>query len=184
LRPRAPIAPERYLLGASVDSAKLAAERGWSFVFAAQFNGDPELVARCFETYRGATGQTPLLGVAVFVAETQAAAEQKVAAIRVFKMQMPNGQSVNLGSADQAVEFARQAGVTDYELIETKPSVLAGTAAFVRRELDDLHRRYGVEEFIIDTPVASETERFASIELLGREFQNAGHGAVTESTSP
>ena len=49
------------------------------------------------------------------------------------------------------------------------PSILHGTPAQVRNELDDLHRRYGVSEFIIETPALTAAERFQSIELLAKE---------------
>ncbi len=59
---------------------------------------------------------------------------------------------MNVGSEEQAAEFARQAGVAEYRIEEKMPSVLHGTAAQIHQELDGLHRRYGVKEFILDTP--------------------------------
>ena len=49
------------------------------------------------------------------------------------------------------------------------PNVLHGTAEQIRKELDELHRRYGVKEFVLDTPALSIAERLASIELLAKE---------------
>jgi luciferase family oxidoreductase group 1 len=167
--PLPPIAPDRFLLGASVESAILAGELGWRFVFAGQFNGDPELIARAFAAYADLTDLSPLLAVGAFVAPTQTLAEEKVSSLRVFKVRLPGRPSVNLGSPEQAAEYARQAGADDYEVSETQPKILAGTPDHVRRELDRLHERFGVGEFIIDTPVAGEADRFRSIELLARE---------------
>jgi luciferase family oxidoreductase group 1 len=167
--PIPPEPPERFLLGASVESAALAAEHGWTFVFAGQFNGDEDLIERSFAAYTRAGGRSPILAVAAFVAATQSLAEEKVAGLRVFKVSLGDGQRVNLGSPEQAAEFARQAGVADYGIEETKPSVLAGTPDVVLRALDRLHERWGVGEIVIDTPVPTEAERLASIELLGRE---------------
>jgi len=168
--PLPPVAPERFLLGASVESAILAGELGWRFVFAGQFNGDPDLIERAFAAYADLTELRPLLAVAAFVAPTQALAEQKVANLRVFKVRLRGRPSVNLGSPEQAAEYARQAGAEDYEVTETQPKILAGTPGHVRRELDRLHERFGVGEFIIDTPVAGEADRFRSIELLAGEM--------------
>ena len=39
--PTPPAPPERFLLGASPDSARTAAALGWRFVYAGQLNGDP-----------------------------------------------------------------------------------------------------------------------------------------------
>lgn len=164
------IAPERFLLGASVESAQLAAGKGWQLVFAGHLNGDPENLRRTFEAYEHASGgKRPILTLAAFVAEDEAQARARVAGLRIFKVFLSNGQSVNVGSEEQANEFARQSGIDDYRVEERVPSILHGTAVQVRKELDDLHRLYGVTEFIIETPALTAAERVASIELLAKE---------------
>ncbi|AVA26048.1 MsnO8 family LLM class oxidoreductase [Rhizobium sp. NXC24] len=164
------VAPERYLLGASVDSAKLAAEKGWELVFAGHLNGDPENLRKTFEAYEAASGgKSPILALAAFAAESEEQARARVGDLRIVKIFLPNGQTINVGSEEQAAEFARQAGVTDYRTEEKVPSVLHGTAAQIRNELDELHRRYGVKEFILDTPALTAAERLSSIELLAEE---------------
>ncbi|WP_077965892.1 MsnO8 family LLM class oxidoreductase [Ensifer adhaerens] len=168
--PLPPVAPDRFLLGASVDSALLAAEKGWKLVFAGHLNGDPDNLQRTFDAYDRATnGERPLLALAAFAAESEQWARERVADLKIFKVLLANGQSVNVGSEEQAAEFAHQAGIADYRVEEKTPSVLTGTARQVRQELDDLHRRYGIKEFVIDTPAVSASERLASIELLARE---------------
>lgn len=163
-------APERYLLGASVDSAKLAAEKGWELVFAGHLNGDPDNLRKTFEAYEQASGgKSPILALAAFAAETEEQARERVGDLRIVKLFLPNGQTVNVGSEEQAAEFARQAGVSDYRTEEKVPSVLHGTAQQIRKELDELHRRYGVKEFILDTPALTAAERLSSIELLAKE---------------
>jgi len=37
----------------------------------------------------------------------------------------------------------------------------------VRSQLDALSERYGIEEFVIDSPLQSYPERLKSVELLG-----------------
>lgn len=162
------VKPERFLLGGSVDSARLAAEAGWQFVFAGQINGNPELIERSFDEYarRGGKGR-PLLAVLALVSDTKERAEAAVAGIQTLKLTLPDGHSVNLMNRDQAVEYARQAGAATYEIVDTKPGVLAGGVDDVHRELEALHRRFGVEEFVIETPMVAAAERQRSIELLG-----------------
>ena len=63
-------------------------------------------------------------------------------------------------------QYARQVGVADFRIEETRPSVLSGDAQHVRGELDALHRRFGVGEFILDAPVADLDARLTSLELL------------------
>ncbi|MBB4273495.1 MsnO8 family LLM class oxidoreductase [Rhizobium mongolense] len=168
--PFPPAAPERFLLGASVESAQLAAEKGWELVFAGHLNGDPENLRKTFDAYERATGgKRPILALAAFAAESEEEARERVGNLRIIKVFLPNGQSVNVGNEEQAAEFARQSGVTDYRIEEKVPGVLHGTASQIRKELDELHRHHGVKEFILDTPALTAAERLNSIELLAKE---------------
>ncbi|MES2610215.1 MAG: LLM class flavin-dependent oxidoreductase [Pseudomonadota bacterium] len=171
--PEPPSLPERFLLGGSPDSAALAARHGWQFVYAGHFNGDPVNIERSLQVYREAAGRAPLLALYALVADTQEEAERLVGALRVFKLHLSTGQSVNLPTEKAAAEFARQAGVSDYRLEETRPHVIAGSQAFVRHALDALAERYGIEEFVVDTPVTGFAERLASVELLAGALQTA-----------
>ena len=167
--PRPTVKAERFLLGASAESAQLAAAEGWAFVHAGHLNGDPALLERVFAAYRAVSGgKAPLLAVAVITADTEARAERLAAGLRMFKVHVDTGQSVTVGSVAQAEEFVRQAGARDYRIEEKTPSVIHGTAERVRAELERLHRQHGVREFIIDTPIADGAERLTSIELLAQ----------------
>jgi luciferase family oxidoreductase group 1 len=168
--PFPPAAPERFLLGASVDSAELAAAKRWQLVFAGQLNGDPENLSKTFDAYaRASGGKTPILALAAYAAEDAAVSRKAVGDLRIVKVFLTDGRSVNVGTEEQAAEYARQAGVGIERLESKAPSVLHGTAAEVRGQLDDLHSRYGITEFIIETPAVAAAERFASIERLARE---------------
>jgi luciferase family oxidoreductase group 1 len=158
--------PTRFLLGGSPESAALAAQRGWQFVYAGHFNGDPKLIERSLDTYRAAAGRAPLLALFAVAAPTQAEAERLVGEVRGVRLRLATGQSYNLPTVQAAAEFARQAGVDNFHTEERQPHVIAGTPEHVRRELDALSQRYGIEEFVIDSPVASFAERWASVELL------------------
>ena len=171
--PAPPSLPERHLLGGSPDSAALAARHGWHFTYAGHFNGDPVNIERTVRVYREAAGRAPSLALYALVAPTQAQADSLVGALRVFKLHLSTGQSVNLPSAQAAAEFARQAGVADYRLEETRPHVIAGSPDTVRGQLDALSERYGIEEFVVDTPVTGFADRLASVELLAGAYATA-----------
>lgn len=160
--------PGRILLGGSPASAVLAAKQGWDFAYAGHFNGDPVNIERSVQAYRDITGKAPLLALYAFVAQTQEEAQRHVGNLRVTKVHLPNGQSVNLPSKEAAAEFAFQAGFSDYRLEETRPHVIAGSPEYVHNALDELAERYGIEEFVIDTPVPDFSARNASIELLAQ----------------
>jgi luciferase family oxidoreductase group 1 len=164
------VAPHRFLLGASVDSAELAARQGWTLVFAGHLNGDRDNLRRTFEAYGRATnGQVPILALAAFAADNAAHAHERVGELRIVKLFLPDGQSVNVGTQEQAAEFARQSGFADFHTEEKVPTVLHGTARQIREELDELHALFGVSEFILDTPALTASERLNSIELLAKE---------------
>jgi luciferase family oxidoreductase group 1 len=158
--------PQRFLLGASPESAELAARLGWRFVYAGHFDGDHAHIERAFAAYQRASSLTPLLAVVAFAARSSEEATRQLSALRIHKLHLGPGQTVNLPSPELAAEYARQAGVSDYRIEETHPSVLAGDADYVRGQLDLLHRRFGVEEFVLDAPVADHQARLASLELL------------------
>jgi hypothetical protein len=85
---------------------------------------------------------------------------------------------VNLPSEEAAAEFARQAGVADYRTRGNPPAerALAGTAEEVRRASSmRCTQRFGIGEFVIDTPVADvgATPRLPQL-LLARCRAGAG----------
>ncbi|MEB2847478.1 MsnO8 family LLM class oxidoreductase [Rhizobiales bacterium RZME27] len=167
--PQPLVAAERFLLGASPGSARLAAAQGWDFVFAGHLNGDPENLRLSLETYRQQSGgKSPILALSAYASENAADARAFVSELKIFKVFLDNGQSVSLGRRDQAEEFARQAGATDFRIEERKPSVLHGTPGTIHAELARLTSLYGIEEFILEPPAAGIDRRLASIELLAR----------------
>lgn len=168
--PQPPVSAERFLLGASPDSAHLAAAHGWNFVFAGHLNGDPENLRLSLETYRKASGgKSPVLALSAYASESAADAAAQVSKLQIFKLFLDNGQSVSLGRREQAEEFARQIGATDYRIEERKPSVLHGTSESIHAELSRLATSHGIEEFILEPPPVGADRRLASIELLARK---------------
>ncbi|PRD49573.1 LLM class flavin-dependent oxidoreductase [Phyllobacterium myrsinacearum] len=167
--PRPAIAANRFLLGASVDSALLAASQGWDFVFASHLNGDETILQETLDAYqKAAHGRAPLLAVGIVAAETDAEADRLTGNIQHFKVHVDNGQSVTVGSVEQAEEYARQSGAASYRIEKKTPNVLRGAARTVSDQLDRLHDRYGIGEFIIDTPINDAAKRLRSIELLAQ----------------
>ncbi|MDB5536486.1 MAG: alkane 1-monooxygenase [Devosia sp.] len=163
--PRPATSAERHLLGASVESAKLAAELGWNFVFARHLNGDDATLTAAVDAFRSGTGRAPIVAVAAIIAENGDDARSQAEVFTPFKLHIPGAQSVTVGSEAQAAEYARQAGVTEYT-VERKPSsVLAGSAHDVLDALDDLAGRHAITEFIIDFANAGAT-RLTALDLL------------------
>lgn len=167
--PKPLLAAECYLLGASADSALLAAETGWRFVYAGHLNGDTDNLEKTFDAFRAATGHVPALALGVVIAATEEEAQEVVNRIKIFKVHLASGQSVSVATEEAAAEFARQAGTTDYRVEEKRPSILSGTSRQVRQKLDALHAQYGVEEFVLEFPAVSQEQRLSAIEGLAHE---------------
>jgi luciferase family oxidoreductase group 1 len=164
--PAPPEPLERILLGGSPESAELAARLGWEFCYAGHFNDDALALERSLDAYRHVSNRPPMLALYAFAADSQQEAERLVGELRLTRLHLATGQSVNLPTPEAAAEFARQSGVTEYRTEERRPHVLAGTPEKVHSALRELSQRHGVKEFIIDTPVSGFAERLASIELL------------------
>lgn len=164
--PVPPAPPGRFLLGASPESARLAARLGWSFVYAGHIHGDTDAVSRSLAAYRQAGGAYAILAIGVIVAETDQAADGFAVDGRRFRVEVDGGQGVNVGSEEQALEFVRQSGASGYLLEERSPILLRGGPSRVRSELERLHRQHGVDEFIIDCPVSDGSHRLKAIDYL------------------
>lgn len=170
-------APERFLLGASVDSGELAAAQGWGFVFARHLNGDEALLAASVERYRQLTGRPPVVAVAAILSRDGREAAALGDKFRPLKLHVAGRQSVTVGSEEQAREFARQAGVVDYRTEPAVPSLIAGSPRDLLAELDRLHRELGIAEFIVDFFNQSDS-RLEAVELLAAAHAAAGRVAV------
>lgn len=178
LRPAPLAGVDLFLLGASEGSARFAASLGWGFVHAGHHDGDAASIDRALAAHAGGSrdagrdvGGGAILAVSAFAAPSRAEAEEAVADIRVFRLELPGGHSVNLSSIAAVEAYAAEAGVSDYTIHEHRPRVLAGTAEDIHEELRGLQRDHGVGEFILDNPVAEAARRLRSVELIARARQ-------------
>jgi len=162
------VAAAGFLLGASAESARLAASLDWDFVFAAHLNGDPELLRDVIGTWREHSLREVIVAVQAIVAPTQAQAEALAKSVEVWGVELTNGQRVTVASEEQAYAFARQAGSEPLRIARRAQSLLVGTAESVLGQLEALHQQWGIDEFIIDTPVADGVARVQSLRLLAQ----------------
>jgi len=171
-----PLPPQRvdgFLLGASLESAQLAATLDWNFVFAAHLNGDKALLRDVLTAWRQSSTRDTLVAVQVIVAPTREQAEHHAAQVEVWGVELENGQRVSVASESQAQAFARQAGSPAKHIVRRESAVIKGTPQRVLATLDALHRDYGIDEFVIDTPVAEGQPRIESLRLLAEAYAQA-----------
>lgn len=165
--PSPPVSPQRFLLGASPESARLAASLGWNFVFAGFINTSEQVMTEsvlAFHEYSAGQGQA-LVSLAVLAAETRERAEALVAEQHNFRVTVGD-RHVTVGTREQAEAFVQQAGATHYQIEQQKLSVLHGTPGDIHQQLRDIQRRLCVNEFVIHTPPTDAAVRLKSIELL------------------
>jgi luciferase family oxidoreductase group 1 len=165
-------AGERHLLGASVESAVLAAELGWNFVFARHLNGDDATLSAAISSYRDVTGRSPIVALAALVAPSATEAKAQAELFTPYRVNIPGAQSVTVGSEAQAAEYARQAGVTDYTVERRASTALAGDGEDIVNALDQLAAQHGITEFIIDFANAGDS-RLVALDLVAAARQPA-----------
>ncbi|RJT47076.1 MsnO8 family LLM class oxidoreductase [Rahnella woolbedingensis] len=165
--PRPPASPERFLLGASPESARLAASLGWNFVFAGFINTSEQVMTEsvlAYHEYSAGQGQA-LVSLAALAGETREQAQALVAEQHNYRVTVSD-RHVTVGTREQAEAFVKQAGATHYQIEQQKLSVLHGTPGDIHQQLRDIQRRLCVNEFVIHTPLTDAAVRLKSIELL------------------
>ncbi|WP_434668841.1 LLM class flavin-dependent oxidoreductase [Klebsiella sp. B345] len=171
-----PVPPRRadgFLLGASLESAELAARLDWHFVFAAHLNGDKTLLRDVLTRWRTLSRRQTIVAVQAIVAADRTTALALAKQVEVWGVELENGQRVTVGSEAQALAFARQAGSPPTHIARRESSLLAGTADEVKAQLDALHAAWQIDEFIIDTPVSEGQARLDSLRLLAQAHHRA-----------
>ena len=170
--PTPPTKPETYLLGASVNSAKLAAGLKISFAFAKFFNSDQEVLRVAAKTYRENYPQgTFILSVAVIAAPTEEEAKALAGKQKIVKVVLASGRTLTLQNVEQAEKFGKESG-EEYEVKEFDADIIYGTPDQVKASLDELHELYGADEFILHTPIPNPEERIRSFKLLSPKYTN------------
>ena len=165
--PAPAIAPQRFLLGASPESARLAASLGWHFVFAGFINTSEQAMQEAVLTYHeyaGGTGKA-LISLAAVAAETQQQAAELVAQQHNYRVTIGD-KHVTVGTREQAEAFVRQSGVSKHRIEKQTVNVLHGTAGHIHQRLAALNQRLNVDEFILHTPLTDAGQRLRSITLL------------------
>ncbi|OIK13075.1 alkane 1-monooxygenase [Bacillus sp. MUM 116] len=158
--------PEVFLLGASANSARIAADLGISFVFAKFINSDERILEQAANLYReGFPNGRFIISLAAIAAPTQIEAEQLAGDRKIVKVHLQSGRTVTVQSIEQAEVFGKQSGEL-YEITEQEADIIAGTPHYVKEVLNHLHKTYQVDEFILHTPIEKEAERFQSFRLL------------------
>jgi luciferase family oxidoreductase group 1 len=180
--PGEPEVPEVWLLGSSEQSAVWAGELGLRYAFADFINPHGESIAETYRRGFGAGGRqeergafvtpqvtnAPRLAVAVraVVAETEAEALRLSASWRMAFGLLRRGRLIAVPPPEKAERYLELHG----DELGGDPGKLAGTAAKVGAEIQQIAAAYGAEEAIVVTITHDHLARRRSYELLAAEF--------------
>lgn len=165
-----------FLLGTSLSSAELAAEKGYPYAFALFINNDPDTAQKAINTYRNkfnrSFGGEPkaILALSVIASDSEEEANELAGHFKNVRVTLASGKTVNVGTLEQAKEFARQAGEA-FTAEERDADITRGTKETVRKRLLEIGEQYGVDEFIFTTIIPDFAKRVRSFELLKEAFE-------------
>lgn len=172
------LAPELYVLGASVASAVNAAKSGLPYVFSLFINGDESQALEAITTYRNTFesnhGSLPhvIVAVSLIAADSEEEASLLAGSHKLVKIHLASGKTLTVSTIEQAEEFASQSD-EPYTIEEKEAAIIKGTKENVYRKLLALQQEYGVDEFIINSNINPFSKRLRSFELLNEAINEA-----------
>jgi luciferase family oxidoreductase group 1 len=174
--PQGPTRPELWILGSSDYGAQLAAHFGLPYSFAYFFTegrGCDEALALYRRNYRPSTRHpTPQATICVWAlaADTEAEARRLLATRELWRVGFERGIRNALVDPDEAASYPyNDAERSVVEALRRRAFV--GTAEQVAARLDDLARRFELDELVIVTWTFDAAARHRSYELLANTYQ-------------
>lgn len=174
ITPQPPVPPEMWLLGSSDESAKMAAQFGLPYAFAHFIHPEGaediiRLYRETFEPSGGLPAPLPTMCVGVVCAETQEEADYLALSRKLWRLQLTQGNLGPYPSPEEAEAYPytdRERRVAE----SASRTALIGPPDKVKRGLEDLAQRCGVEEVMVVTITHDFSARLKSYELLAKEF--------------
>lgn len=164
--PEVQIPQKIILLGASENSAKQAKKHGLPYTFANFFNGDNQELIEAIKTYKKDNLSAYfILSLLVIAAETKEEAEALIPSQQLFKVTLESGRTVRVKDENDAHDYGKQSG-EEYKVEAVKNNYIVGTAEDVKNQLDELHEKYGIDEFVLHIPIPNVEKREKAFELL------------------
>lgn len=165
------VKPDVWVLGSSLSSAQLAAEKGLPYTFAKFINGDggqSEMAEyrRLFQP--SAYLDAPKANIAVFLicAETDEDAFYLAGSLELALMMAGQGIPSN-GTPSPEKAAAYQYGKFEQKHVqENRKRMVVGSAETVRKKLKQLSEEYGIEEVMAVTIIYDFEKKKRSFELL------------------
>ncbi|MFD2611111.1 LLM class flavin-dependent oxidoreductase [Paenibacillus gansuensis] len=169
--PSIPTAPDLWLLGSSLGSARIAAAMGQAYAYA-QFFGVPgseqaiQLYKEQFQPSVLNDEPRTLAAVLVICAETEEEANRLATSADLFFLRLEQGRMLD---TFPSVQTAMDYPYTPYDLEHMnarRHRRIVGNPEQVKQKLLEMSERYGTDEFMIVTPVHNFAARVNSYRLI------------------
>ncbi|WP_340393577.1 LLM class flavin-dependent oxidoreductase [Paenibacillus sp. FSL E2-0177] len=168
--------PEMWVLGGGGGSAKIAADNGAAYTFAHFINPYGEGI-RAINHYRenfkpSKLFKEPHVMIAVFavIAETNEEAEELA---KAFDLWLLKAESAQIPNSYPSIETAKIYSYSSFEketIHRNRSRVVVGDVNHVKEQIENLAKKYGVNEVTILPNISGANNRVKSIELLARAF--------------
>ncbi|ANU25823.1 LLM class flavin-dependent oxidoreductase [Planococcus versutus] len=167
--------PTIWILGSSINSAWLAAEKGLPYLFAHFINGQGgQVFAQDYRKQFVASDEgNPYVGFAIFAVcqETQEQAERVASSIDLALSMGAQGiPSKGTPSPDKAFEYP----YSKFEKLlvaENRRRMVVGTPQQVVDQLEALASEYGADEVMLVSPAYDFKDKLKTLELIAKELQ-------------
>lgn len=164
-----------YLLGSSDFSARLAAELGLPFAFASHFAPEYLLVAldlyrRNFKPSSALEKPHVMIGVGVFAAETDAAAQRLFTSAQLQFLNLIRGRPSELPPPIDNME-GRWNRAEQLAVAQRTRCSAVGSSGTVRRRIDELIEETGADEIIATAQIYDHAARLRSFEIAADVFK-------------
>jgi luciferase family oxidoreductase group 1 len=172
--PEGPELPELWLLGSSTEGGAYAAHFGWAFSFAHFISpeGGEAVMRDYFARFRPSKllhEPRASIGVSVTCADTKEEAEMLGWSRWGSRVLGFHSDQLGIVPPEVARDFPYTPQEREYVEYQSSKAVY-GTPEQVRDKLEELERRYGVDEFVVLTVVYDFAARLHSYELLAEAF--------------
>ncbi|WP_436862652.1 MsnO8 family LLM class oxidoreductase [Staphylococcus caeli] len=172
--------PEVFLLGASENSAILAAKEKVGFVFAYFINSDKEILHKAIRKYKSEYPEGRVIVTVATVITDNEAERQMVEAGRTnYALHFEDGRKITVNTKEQLDDFTAQS-TEQFQVTAKQTGVLSGDVETIKSELNQLNRDGAIDEFMIHMPVANHALRVKTVEQLApaTEIYNKKVGIV------
>lgn len=170
--------PPVWLLGSSGHSARIAATLGLGYAFALHINPSLEIATAALRDYHayfveGHRMPRPatMIALSAVCGETDEQAEELAASVELAYVRLQQGRPAPIASPDDA---RRELEVYDRgmlrQILAAGTTHVTGGPETVRRRIEELAERTGVEEVMVMTTIFSHADRVRSYELLADAF--------------